>query len=307
MKTTRKDFMSIEVFKYYTSIKPKINHNAKNMLSEIDNKLSKEEQEYFVKNNRIARLQNSWNWVQRPNAFNPPKGIEGHLCDKIIISKSQDIVKTIDNTGNDDIGDFEDIEDYFRLGATYTGYESYLIYNGYNILHAHRDRRGDWGDDAGFMIIVSEKDGKFNVHTPFISYNCDIQYIKIEEDLLSFDTKKEAIKFINNLAIDMNNLLINNDEDLFSSEEEYEEFNKYKEKYPTILRNKEVFDVVSQVFWTSAFFEYPFDTLIAMKHIELLNGYYDDYKKIGNLADFRLNGEDRFDRYDFDVIIEITD
>jgi len=287
---TEEYFMKQDEFEYCYSLVRKINHSEKDMLEEIDEKLTKEEQEYFVKNNRLARLQSSFDFEKE---YEGATDINGYPVDRIIISKSKK--------------DSDDIDDYLKSCATYTGYESFLIFNGYNILHAHRDARGDWGDDAGYMIIISEKDGKFHVHTPFINYNCDIQYIKIEEDMLSFDTKDKAVKFIHDLAIDMNNLMINGDEDLFAYDDDYEDVIEYKDRYPTILKNKETFDVVSQIFWSSAFFEESFETLIAMKHIELLNGYYDDYKKVGDLNDFRLNGENRFDSYDFDVIIEIVD
>ena len=58
----RQYFMKPEEFNYYTTLKPRVNHNAKDMLSEIDKKLTNEEQRYFVKNNRLARLQNSFNF-----------------------------------------------------------------------------------------------------------------------------------------------------------------------------------------------------------------------------------------------------
>jgi len=308
-KTTREYFMKPEDFKYYLSLVTKINQDKKDLLKEIDDRLTREEQEYFVKNNRIARLQNSFEFEKKYEGANAVD-INGYPADRIVISKGKkEIEDIIDNTGSDDIDErFEDIEDYLRLGATYTAYESYLIYHGYNVLHAHRDYRGDWGDDAGYMIIISEKDSKYHVHIPFISYNCDIGYKSIEKDIMSFSTKDEAVAFVNNLAVDMNNLIVNDDDGLFDDYSEYKEFNEeHKNRYPTILKNKEVFDVVGQLFFSSAFFEYPFGTLISMKHIESLNGYYNDYKGIDNLNDFRLYGDNRFDEYDGDIIIEIVD
>jgi len=154
------------------------------------------------------------------------------------------------------------------------------------------------------MIILSERYSKYNVHTPFISSEIDLHYVNLEEDMLSFDTKDEAISFLNKLSIDLNRILINDDEVLFDYKSRYENSNKKdRQQYPTILKDEKTFNVTSKILWSSAFFEYPEETLLAMRNIELTSAYYDNQ----SLIDFRLYGLNRFDEYEDDIVIQIID
>jgi len=287
--------------RYYSLFRKLNGNDRKDLLKKINDSLTKEEQQFIIKNTKSVKLQGGFDYWREEEDID----ISGYPANKIIISKSQKkLVEVINNTGSDDIDDIEDIEDYLRFGATYAGYESFLIYNGYNVLHAYRDARGDWG--TGFMIIVSEKDGKINLHTPFITYNNYLENVKIEEDMLSFDTKEDMLLFLDKLIIDINDIYINGNMSFFDYDTSYEKVsNKFKNKYQeSILKDEKTFNVTSQIFWSSAFFEYPEETLLAMKHITSIDGgYYDNQ----SLIDFRLYGKNRFDEYDGDIIIEIVD
>jgi hypothetical protein len=59
----------------------------------------------------------------------------------------------------------------------------------FKVLHLHRDTRGDWGDDGGYIVSISSKNDKYYVHILEVNYNYDVStHILDESDERDSDT-----------------------------------------------------------------------------------------------------------------------
>lgn len=53
----------------------------------------------------------------------------------------------------------------------YGAIERQLRDENFNVKHLMRDHRGDWGDDGGYIVSVSEKNDKIYLHIISVNYN----------------------------------------------------------------------------------------------------------------------------------------
>ena len=73
--------------------------------------------------------------------------------------------------------------DYMEVDATYENIEKLFALRQIPIRNVYRDVRGDWGDDGGFIIVLSEMDGKFYLYIMWVCYNGRVKsFILTEHD-----------------------------------------------------------------------------------------------------------------------------
>lgn len=56
----------------------------------------------------------------------------------------------------------------------YGAIERRLRDENFNVKHLYRDFREDWGDDGGYLIAVSKKNGKYYLHILDVNYNVKV-------------------------------------------------------------------------------------------------------------------------------------
>lgn len=88
-------------------------------------------------------------------------------------------------------------DEFLKLSTTYGTVEVALKLNGFNILHLMRDVRGDWADDGGFIISVSEKNSLYYLHIVEVNYNMDIrcQLLVERDEPLGHDEYHDFVSF----------------------------------------------------------------------------------------------------------------
>lgn len=105
-----------------------------------------------------------------------------------------------------------------RTDNVYGAIERRLRDENFEVLHLHRDSRGDWGDDGGYIISISKKREMIYLHILQVNYNVNVSIhileptdqqrfiknnCKIYNDYLLFhsveDAQKEIDIFLNYL------------------------------------------------------------------------------------------------------------
>ena len=64
----------------------------------------------------------------------------------------------------------------------YGAIERQLRDENFNVKHLMRDFRGDWGDDGGYLVSISEKNGKVYLHIIAVNYNVSIDSNVLDEN-----------------------------------------------------------------------------------------------------------------------------
>ena len=88
--------------------------------------------------------------------------------------------------------------------------EAYIKASGFNIIHCVDDRRGDWGDDTGYMVLILEKDKMYYALVLHINYNLDCRDLKhdIENNMKVFDSLEGVYRFYSDFADVVHNVIV---------------------------------------------------------------------------------------------------
>lgn len=96
------------------------------------------------------------------------------------------------------------------------GHAQLKLHYYFNVISFYQDFRGDEGDDGGYTVSISEKDGKYYLHVLYISSNnleADHWVVTEDEakngypDFFIFDTKEEAQGYLNYLVTKLKDML----------------------------------------------------------------------------------------------------
>ena len=295
LKLRNKAMTAKDMSKRYESLIGKINYNAKDILKEINDKLSLKEQQFIVKNSRLYNLQKDYE-----------KQGKSYPCNRVIISEKNREVVASTNT-------VLTFEDYLELPLTHTSYETFLILRGYKVIHSLRDLNED--KENGFVFFILKIGNTYHIHIAYISSGrCQVKDL-VYVYTLEYISLNDAINFTKDLGRDINNLAVNKDdyneivECVRNRGYIFEEYiplsEKYKNKYPALFKNAKTFDIVTILFIKN---NVSLNHLIvSLTHIEELSSYYDFYKKIDNLEDYRVYSNNRFHDCQNDIIIEVTE
>ena len=84
--------------------------------------------------------------------------------------------------------------------------EMYLRARGFNILHLHKDFKGSYDDEEGYLISISEKDKKIYLHVLSVCMYAEMNTYCLEEsdkgnpDYKIFDSVEEAQSYLDSLV-----------------------------------------------------------------------------------------------------------
>ena len=76
----------------------------------------------------------------------------------------------------------------WELQSTYGACEASLKSSGFKVLHFIRDERGDWGDDGGYIVAISQKADKSYLHILEVNHN-----INVSEHILDEQASKKYV------------------------------------------------------------------------------------------------------------------
>lgn len=145
------------------------------------------------------------------------KSKESAVTNLMFIAKHLDFINRRINEDQAVKASIEKEEITVRDDVTYGAVEAMLFKRGFSVKKLVRDRRGDWGDDGGYIVSISERKGVWYVHLIEINYNFTLESIVFDQadfnnyvrkygansctpDFVTFSSFKEAVYAVKLLA-----------------------------------------------------------------------------------------------------------